>query len=320
MRPLPFRLKVPARDNLAGASVISWTSFTFHGRLGFDGAELQVEWNGTAATDAVEGASVRSDVMALPAESVAVPLTRLRSARLVGGWWRPRVEITGNDLTALAAIPGEQAGEVQFWITRRDRKLAAALVAALHQTARVKRLAPSGDDRLPAAAPGPAAVNRTDGPEGIPARLRPATVADEPEIHRLTEQLGAFPVPPWRTSSEIAAADHAILGAALRTPRADTLVLVAEAPDGSAVGVVFASTRSDYFTGRPHAHVEVVALDPAAQGQGLGRRLMAEAEGWARQRGYNAITLNVFGGNERARSLYQRLGYQTETLHLRKAL
>jgi ribosomal protein S18 acetylase RimI-like enzyme len=150
--------------------------------------------------------------------------------------------------------------------------------------------------------------------------LRSATTADEPAIHRLTEQLAAFPIPPWRTPGEIARADHAMLAEALRVPRADTLVLLAENPEGLVVGVLFVSTRADYFTGSPHAHVEVLALDPAAQGQGLGRRLMQEAERWARERDYGAITLNVFDGNARALGLYERLGYRTETRHLWKAL
>ncbi len=156
---------------------------------------------------------------------------------------------------------------------------------------------------------------------GTPAfALRIAGTADEPAIHRLTEQLAAFPVPPWRTPGEIARADHGALHDAIQAASTDALVLLAEGADGSAVGVLFVSTRVDYFTARPHAHVEVVALDPAAQGLGLGGRLMEEAERWARERGFGAITLNVFGGNTRALALYERLGYRTETLHLWKAL
>jgi ribosomal protein S18 acetylase RimI-like enzyme len=89
---------------------------------------------------------------------------------------------------------------------------------------------------------------------------------------------------------------------------------------GRVVGVLFVSTRADYFTGRPHAHVEVLALDPGSQGQGLGRQLMEEAERWARGMAYGAITLNVFDGNTRALTLYERHGYRTETRHLWKAL
>lgn len=150
--------------------------------------------------------------------------------------------------------------------------------------------------------------------------LRSAGPADESVILRLAEQLAAFPVPPWRTKVEIASADHEILREAIATRRGDAVVLMAENAAGNPIGVLFVSTRQDYFTAKPHAHVEVVALDPAAQGQGLGRLLMEEAERWARSRGYGSITLNVFATNSRAVAFYERLGYAVETLHLWKAL
>lgn len=150
--------------------------------------------------------------------------------------------------------------------------------------------------------------------------LRGAGPADEPAIHTLTEQLAAFPVPPWRTREEIARADHGILHEALHGRSPDSLLLLAESGAGHPIGVLFVSTRRDYFTDHRHAHVEVVALAPAAQGQGVGRRLMEEAERWARDSGYRSITLNVFAANGRALALYQRLGYAAETIHLWKAL
>jgi ribosomal protein S18 acetylase RimI-like enzyme len=151
-------------------------------------------------------------------------------------------------------------------------------------------------------------------------KVRPAAPADEAFLLKLTDQLGAFPVPRWRTLSEIAAADHSILLDALHEPVPDASLLVAEDDQGAALGYVFTSTREDYFTHERHAHVEVLAVETAAQGQGVGRRLMGAAEGWAKSRGYRRITLNVFAQNERARQLYERLGYEPETVHYFKEL
>jgi ribosomal protein S18 acetylase RimI-like enzyme len=137
---------------------------------------------------------------------------------------------------------------------------------------------------------------------------------------RLTEQLGAFPVPAWRTPAEIAAADHRLLLRVLHHPTASDSLLVAESPAGEPLGYVLTTTREDYFTHRPTAHVEVLVVDPRARGQGLGPRLIEGAERWARSRGISQITLNVFVRNQRARALYERLGYQEETLHYRKGL
>jgi len=66
--------------------------------------------------------------------------------------------------------------------------------------------------------------------------------------------------------------------------------------------------------------VEVLAVETASQGQGVGRLLMDAAEAWARSRGYRRITLNVFAQNERARQIYERLGYEPETVHYLKEL
>lgn len=148
MLRLPFTLKVPSRDILRGESTVSWTTFTFQGLMHFDGSALHIEWSGIAATDEVEGVSVRSDVMSLPAESVVIPLSRLRSVKLLGGWWRPRLELTGNDMTALAVVPSETASRVYFWIRRGDRRLAGDLAAAMRHAAH-ERLLASGAERLP---------------------------------------------------------------------------------------------------------------------------------------------------------------------------
>jgi GNAT superfamily N-acetyltransferase len=151
-------------------------------------------------------------------------------------------------------------------------------------------------------------------------RVRPADPGDEPFLLGLMARLAEFPTPAWRSPAEIAAADHAILREALHRPRPDAIIRVAATAEGSPLGYVFATTQIDYFTKEPIAHVEVLALAPEAEGRGLARLLMENAESWARERGYRRVTLNVFDGNSRARGLYQRLGYLPETIHYLKEL
>ena len=149
--------------------------------------------------------------------------------------------------------------------------------------------------------------------------LRPARPADEPFLLQLTGRLARFPVPAWRTPEQIQAADHKILREALHSPTPEVSILIVE-EDGQPAGFVFSTTRKDYFTGAPHAHVEVLAVADGAEGRGLAGVLMAAAEDWARGRGYSHVTLNVFAANSRARGLYERLGYRPETLHYLKPL
>jgi GNAT superfamily N-acetyltransferase len=61
-------------------------------------------------------------------------------------------------------------------------------------------------------------------------------------------------------------------------------------------------------------------VSSSAEGHGAGRALVEAAEEWARFEGLELITLNVFANNQRARSVYERLGYAPETLHYVKPL
>jgi RimJ/RimL family protein N-acetyltransferase len=63
-----------------------------------------------------------------------------------------------------------------------------------------------------------------------------------------------------------------------------------------------------------------VTIDPARRGQGLGREAMALLEDEARRLGAPRIELNVFGGNEAARSLYRSLGYREDAVVMSKPL
>ena len=149
--------------------------------------------------------------------------------------------------------------------------------------------------------------------------LRRSLPSDEPAVLRLTARLADFPVPPWRTPEEIASCDHPILRAGLRAASADHVLFVAE-ETGTVIGFVFVVVRIDYFTHERFAYVEALALAPEGEGRGVAQRLMGEAEGWGRALGLRRIGLAVWSQNARARELYDRLGYQPETIHLLKPL
>lgn len=88
-------------------------------------------------------------------------------------------------------------------------------------------------------------------------------------------------------------------------------VLVAEL-DGRVVGY----GKIEHPTPLPASahvwHVTGLAVDPACEGRGVGRALMEALIDTARERGGRRITLRVFAPNERARRLYERLGFELE--------
>jgi hypothetical protein len=127
---LPFRLKVPGKDEFRGLRAVS-TSFRFHGALRLEHFVLTIEWGGVAQVQDVGALSIRDDRLALPDERIAVPVGHLYPPKLIGGWWRPRLALQAKALGALIIVPSEELGTVQFWYTRSDRAAAVTMAAAL---------------------------------------------------------------------------------------------------------------------------------------------------------------------------------------------
>jgi len=149
--------------------------------------------------------------------------------------------------------------------------------------------------------------------------VRRGTGTDEAAVLALADQLAAFPVPPWRTAREIQRADDNVIREALAGEMAGSVAFVVDGEHGLD-GAVCLSTQVDYFTRERLAHIEVLAVDPGAQGRGVARALMDAAESWARAQGSRRISLNVWVQNGRARGLYEHLGYGPETMHYLKEL
>jgi ribosomal protein S18 acetylase RimI-like enzyme len=76
----------------------------------------------------------------------------------------------------------------------------------------------------------------------------------------------------------------------------------------------------DEVTLTEQAFVAYTAVEPHAQGRGIGRALMEEAEAVARGMGRTYVSLMVTEENAAARSLYDRAGFVTERRMMTKAL
>jgi len=58
--------------------------------------------------------------------------------------------------------------------------------------------------------------------------------------------------------------------------------------------------------------VYYVSVDPAMQGRGYGRQVMAAAEGWLKAHGIWKLNLLVRAENDAVRDFYESLGYEVE--------
>lgn len=64
-----------------------------------------------------------------------------------------------------------------------------------------------------------------------------------------------------------------------------------------------------------HSASLVVAVRETYAGQGIGKRLFAALEEWARERGLHRLYLQVQADNHRAVALYHKLGFVVEGFH-----
>ena len=79
--------------------------------------------------------------------------------------------------------------------------------------------------------------------------------------------------------------------------------LLAEGPGGALAGCVYVERRG------PRGYFGLLAVDPARQGSGLGRRLVGAAEEHCRQGGCAHVDIQVVNLREELPAFYRRLGY-----------
>ncbi len=92
----------------------------------------------------------------------------------------------------------------------------------------------------------------------------------------------------------------------LSQPAKPQAVLLAE-EDGRLLGFGAAVAPGEAVFGE-RGEVRFLYVDPAAQGQGIGRRLLAALAGEIADWGYQGLALAVVEGNDRAMAFYRRLG------------
>lgn len=128
--------------------------------------------------------------------------------------------------------------------------------------------------------------------------LRRAVASDAPAICALTREAYAKWVPLIGREPKPMTADYA---EAVRRHRIDLLYL-----DGVLAALIETIAEAD------HLLIENVAVSPAFQGRGLGRKLMARAEQIAASSGFGEIRLYTNKLFTQNIELYRKLGYRID--------
>ena len=132
--------------------------------------------------------------------------------------------------------------------------------------------------------------------------IRPAVTVDGPglvQLDRATWSPENAVVPLWPEDTDFF------------ERRSPDDVLVAE-QDGATVGYTALGSPTPLECNRHVLHIQGLAVDPSAQRQGVGRRLVEAAAEEATRRGARKLGLRVLGGNGSARALYASAGFVVE--------
>jgi hypothetical protein len=81
-------------------------------------------------------------------QKVVIPVTELHSVALKQGWFRQRLVIRVKSMSTLANVPGNDTGQVELQVARRDIETAQALVSILMLGLSERKLAELGRQGL----------------------------------------------------------------------------------------------------------------------------------------------------------------------------
>jgi GNAT superfamily N-acetyltransferase len=98
------------------------------------------------------------------------------------------------------------------------------------------------------------------------------------------------------------------------------LVETAKEIQWSTVACLWMGNAIEQRSGKYHAHIFLIFVEPEHRHNGIGKALIQTAENWARTRGDHQIGIQVLVTNYQALNLYQNTGFKTQSLSLIKPL
>ncbi len=150
--------------------------------------------------------------------------------------------------------------------------------------------------------------------------IRMARAADVDAMLAILPRLGEFELAPWRLPEHLWGDDAKLLREVFAGSAPQCFAQVAQAHGGEILGMTLVTMQPEFMSHEPSAHLEAIAVAPAAEGMGVGRALLDSCEAEAKQRGADSMTLHVYATNDRARAIYERRGYQIEIQRCTKLL
>jgi ribosomal protein S18 acetylase RimI-like enzyme len=149
--------------------------------------------------------------------------------------------------------------------------------------------------------------------------IRPAREGDRDFVVGLVPSLLRFGSPTWRDVDALVLGFGEVLARAVSGRDDRATVLIAEASHNTPLGFISLKVVEN-IEGGERGHVADLAVTEDARRNGIGTALMAAGEAWARDRGFDLLSLDVWSTNDAALAFYRRLGYTIDSLALIKRL
>ena len=151
------------------------------------------------------------------------------------------------------------------------------------------------------------------GNDPVNFEIRDANPGDGKAMMALMPRLAEFDVPATRNPEDLYRDDARLLQHWLDGEE-HCLVQVAVTDEDKVLGFTLVRLRSELLSHAPSAHLEAIAVERSAEGNGVAKALLDAAERNARTHGALSMTLHVFASNTRARQFYDRAGYDGELI------
>lgn len=141
-----------------------------------------------------------------------------------------------------------------------------------------------------------------------------ATADDVPNMLPHFPRLADFELPPKRQAKDLWEGDAHSLEQWGADEEPNLLVQKAVNQVGDLLGFTLTRLREEMLSHAPSAHLETLVVTKAAEGKGVAKALMQAAEENAQAHGATSMSLHVIATNQRARQIYQHLGYYEEII------
>ena len=149
--------------------------------------------------------------------------------------------------------------------------------------------------------------------------IRRANEGDREFVVAFVPSLLEFGSRVWRDTGALHSGFAAALSRALNDQGHRATVLIAQTRDETPVGFISLKVVEN-LEGGERGHVADLAVMNSARRMGIGSALMAAAEAWALDQGFDLLSLDVWSTNDAASAFYRHLGYSVDSLTLIKRL